>query len=98
MNTAETHKETSAKRPSKRPLCLSESGQFDEFVTALLTPDNDLPSVVPLRRQKSNFNEWDIGGHVERLNAVSASRSRSNSYSIKLKDRRRSLLFDIEIL
>ena len=98
MNNGESHKDKGIQERTKRPLCLTDSGQLDEFVTALLTPDNDLPSVIPMRRQKSDFNEWDIGGHVTRLNENSRSCSRLNKKSDKYKGRRSSLLLDIEII
>ena len=97
MNIGESYTDKAIRTRTTRPICQTESGQFDEFVTSLLTPDNDLPSVIPRRRQQSDFNEWDIGGHVKRLNEVSRTCNRSNNSSVKPKGRC-SLLLDIEIL
>ena len=101
MNNGESHKDKGHKdiqKRTKRSLCLTESGQFDEFVTVLLTPDNDLPDMFKMRRQESDFNEWDLVGHVTRLKEVSRSCSRLNKKPDKYKGRRSSLLLDIEIL
>ena len=101
MNKGESHKDKSHKaiqKRAKRSLCLTESGQFDEFVTSLLTPDNYLPDMFKMSRQKSDFNEWDIVGHVTRLNEVSRSCNKLNKKPDKYAGRRSSLLLDIEIL
>ena len=99
MHIGESHKDKAIQKREKRSLCFkTDTGQFDEFVTALLTPDNDLRSVIPMRRQKSDFNEWDIAGQVTQLNEVSRTCSRLNKRSDKYNGRRRSLLLDIEIL
>ena len=83
---------------------LSQSEELDEFVTMLLTPDNDLPKVFGIRRQISGENEWTVVGYEERNRNNSTPSNNSDSsldtfdHTVKPKDRICSLLGDIDIL
>lgn len=98
VNIGDSYKERATRKRSRQPSCIRESGQLDGFVMALIRPNHDLPNLISPRRQRSDFNEWDVCGHVTRLNELSGKRKKSNNSSIKPKGGPSSYLLDIELL